>query len=67
VKSELIHSPLFTCKVNSGDEEMQQKKDEGEEEEQWRRQGCFEKFLQWFRCHLARDKKREQRGTRMKN
>jgi hypothetical protein len=26
VKSELIHSPLFTCKVNSGDEEMQQKK-----------------------------------------
>jgi len=42
-------------------------KEEGEGEEQWRREGCFGKILQWFRCHLARDERREQRGTRMKN
>jgi hypothetical protein len=40
--------------------------EEGEGKKQWRQEGCFGNFLQWFRCRFARDEKREERGTRMK-
>jgi len=48
--------------MNSGDGENPAEKEEGkgEGEEQWRREGCFGKFLQWFHCHLARDERKEE-------
>jgi hypothetical protein len=64
VKSELIHYPLFTCKVNSGDEEMQQKKKKEKGKSNGDERVVLEKFCNGFVVvwQETREGNREEQG-----